>query len=52
MKLWSDTFSEASRLREEYCFIKAHPTQHAILAGDRNPHFAWGRFPGRRSPWF
>jgi len=23
-------------------FIKPHPTQHAIMAGNKNPHLAWG----------
>ncbi len=42
MKLWSDTFGEGSRLREDYVFLKPHPSQHAILAGNKNPHLAWG----------
>lgn len=42
MKLWSDTFGEGSRLRDDYAFLKAHPTQHAIMANNKNPHFAWG----------
>jgi Raf kinase inhibitor-like YbhB/YbcL family protein len=45
MKLWSDSFSEGSRLREDYAFIKPHPTKHAELAKNRNPHLAWGELP-------
>lgn len=45
MKIWSDSFSDNTRLREEYVFIKPHPTQHAELAKNRNPHFAWGELP-------
>ncbi len=42
MKLWSDTVGEGGRLRDDYVFIKPHPTQHAIMAGNKNPHSAWG----------
>jgi Raf kinase inhibitor-like YbhB/YbcL family protein len=45
MKFWSDSISEGARMRDDYCFIKPHPTQHAELAKNRNPHFAWGELP-------
>jgi len=45
MKFWSDSFSDGTRLREEYAFIKPHPTAQAELAKNRNPHFAWGELP-------
>lgn len=45
MKLWSDTFGEGSKLRDDYVFMKPHPTQHAILSQNKNPHLAWGEIP-------
>ena len=45
MKFWSDSVSDNNRIREEYAFIKIHPTQHAELAKNRSPHLAWGELP-------
>ena len=45
MKIWSDSVSDGSRLREEYAFLKPHNTHHAELGKNRNPNFAWGEMP-------
>ena len=45
MKLWSDGFKDGTRLPEEYAFAKPHPTQHAQLSKNRNPHLAWSGLP-------
>jgi len=45
MKIWSDSVSDGSRLREEYTFLKPHSTAKAELGKNRNPHFAWGEMP-------
>ena len=45
MKFSSDSFSDGSRLRDEYTFLKPHLSHHAELARNRNPHFSWGEMP-------
>ncbi len=45
MKMWTDTFGEGTKMREENTFLKPHPTQFAELSKNRNPHFAWGEIP-------
>ncbi len=45
MKLWSDSFNDASRLPEEYAFAKPHPAQHAQFSANRNPHLSWSGLP-------
>ena len=45
MKLRSDSFSDNTRMREEFVFLKPHNTHHAELARNRNPHFAWSEMP-------
>ncbi|HTC20892.1 MAG TPA: YbhB/YbcL family Raf kinase inhibitor-like protein [bacterium] len=45
MRFTSDSFSDGSRMRDEYTFLKPHLSHHAELSRNRNPHFAWGEMP-------
>lgn len=45
MKIYSDSFSDGSRMRDEYVFLKPHLSHQAELARNRNPHFSWSEMP-------
>jgi Raf kinase inhibitor-like YbhB/YbcL family protein len=50
MKIWSDSFADGSAIPGDYAFCVIDPANHVRLAGNRNPHLAWGDVPaGTRS---
>ena len=50
MKLTSTSFADQQFIPERYAFGKIDPGSHIALAGNRNPHLAWGDAPeGTRS---
>ena len=50
MKIWSDSFADGSAIPGDYAFCVIDPANHVKLAGNRNPHLAWGDVPaGTRS---
>jgi hypothetical protein len=50
MKLWSNSFTEGSRIPGEFAFAVIDAAHHVKLSANRNPHLAWSGAPaGTRS---
>ena len=45
MKLWSESFTDASAIPGEYAFCVIDATHHVKLSSNRNPHLAWADVP-------
>lgn len=45
MKLWTDSFANNGIIPGEFAFCIPHPSDHACLGGNRNPHLAWSELP-------
>lgn len=45
MRFTSDSFTDGTRLRDEYAFLKPHLSHQAELAKNRNPQFSWAEMP-------
>lgn len=45
MRLWSNSFRDGGLLSAAYAFADIDPASHIRLAGNCNPHLAWGEVP-------